>query len=159
MKKLIAWLRGGKGAEPDASALPRPPGPIPDLQLELTQLALQIARDSFGKKLDFSHDSIKVVESILSEFHLEYEKSKNEEGLNGIALEFGAYIATVIQRNLGEGVLERDDPQFGQATFPFRYSGGTIFPYGWCMKRIFDGEGDDVWAKYNVCVLGPTKRQ
>jgi hypothetical protein len=163
MKKLLSWFRAGKSADtqavPDMASSPRPPGPIPDLQIELTQLALRVAEESFGKKLDFSHDSIKMVESILAEFHREYEKSKSEEGLNGIALEFGAYIATTIQRNTGEGVLERDHSEFGEAAFPFHYSGGTIFPYMWCVKRIFDGEGDNVWSKYRVLVLEPQKRQ
>lgn len=157
MKKLLSWLRGGLSTKsPDSSAdapLPRPPGPIADLQMELTALALRVAREGFSKKLDFSHESIKEVESILSEFHREYEKTKSEDGLNGIALEFGAYIATTIQRNSGEGVLERDHPEFGEAAFPFHYSGGTIFPYMWCVKRIFDGAGDNVWSKYQVLVL------
>lgn len=158
MKKLFSWLRAGKNTSTQAS-LPRPPGPIADLQMQLTNLALQVAQESFGKTLDFSHDSIKVVESMLAEFHREYVKSKSEEGLNGIALEFGAYIATTIQRNTGAGVLERDHPEFGEATFPFHYSGGTIFPYMWCVKRIFDGEGDNVWSKYHVLVLEAPQHQ
>lgn len=157
MKKLFSWLGGGssnKNTDGSADApLPRPPGPIADLQMELTTLALRVAREGFGKKLDFSHESIKEVESILSAFHREYEKTKSEDGLNGIALEFGAYIAATIQRNSGEGVLERDHPEFGEAAFPFHYSGGTIFPYMWCVKRIFDGDGDNVWFKYQVLVL------
>ena len=159
MKKLLSWIRGGfKTRSPYGSVyadLPHPPGPIADLQMELTELALRVAKESFKKKLDFSHDSIKEVESILAEFHREYEKTKSEDGLNGIALEFGAYIATTIQQNMHDGILERDHPEFGEAAFPFHYSGGTIFPYMWCVKRIFDGAGDNVWSKYKVLVLEP----
>lgn len=162
MKKLFTWLRGdSKNKRPDCSVavpLPRPPGPIADLQMELTELALRVAREGFNKKLDFSHESIKEVESILSSFHRDYERTKSEDGLNGIALEFGAYIATTIQRNSGEGVLERAHPEFGEAAFPFHYAGGTIFPYMWCLKRIFDGAGDNVWSKYQVLVLAPRKK-
>ena len=148
MKQLVAWLR--RLFEHTAS--PRPPGPIADLQIELTELALKVAK-GFGKELDFSHNSIKVVESILAELHQEYAKTRKEDGLRGIAVEFGAYIATTIQRNEREGVLERNHPEFGDASFPFTFSRGTIFPYIWCTKRIFDGEGDDVWFKYRALVL------
>ena len=149
MKKLISFLRGKPAT--DTSSF-KPPGPIADLQMELTELALKVARE-FGRRLDFSSDSIRLVESILAALHEEFEKTQSEEGLNGIALEFGAYIATTIQRNTGDGVLERDHPEFGEASFPFHFAGGTIFPYGWCMKRIFDGPADDVWAKYQALVL------
>ena len=148
MKKLLSLFRAKASA-----STPRPPGPIADLQIRLTDLALQVAREGFGKRLDFSTDSIREVESILAAVHEEYVKTQNEEGLNGIALEFGAYIATTIQRNTGEGVLERDHPEFGEASFPFHFGGGTLFPYGWCVKRIFDGPADDIWSKYRALVL------
>jgi hypothetical protein len=136
---------------------PPPPGPISDLQVQLTDLALQIAK-SFRIKLDFSHDSVKNVERILGEIYREHVKTKKTDGLNGIALEFGAYIATTIQRNTGQGVLERDHPEFGKNTFPFQYAGGTIFPYQWCAKRILEGDADNVWSKYQVLVLEPLKK-
>jgi hypothetical protein len=157
MKKLLSWLSGQKPAPFEPPALARPPGPIADLQLELTQLALQIAWESYNRKLDFTHESIQDVEFILADFHRHYARTRSEEGMNGVALEFGAYIATTIQHQLGEGVLERDHPEVGEAAFPFSYSGGTIFPYGWCAKRIFDGDGDNVWTKYRVLVLEQSK--
>lgn len=130
----------------------RPPGPIADLQLELTQMALKIA-DRVGFRLDFSDDSIQYVERILTEIHNEYRKTKDEVGLKGVAMEFGAYIASTIQFRTGEGRLERDHPDFGEASFPFYFRHRTLFPYAWCMKRIVDGESDDVWMKYRGLVL------
>ena len=61
------------------------------LQVKLVGYAIQIA-DSFKIKLDYSDKSIKKVEKILSKIHKDYIKSKNDEGLNGIALEFAFYI-------------------------------------------------------------------
>jgi hypothetical protein len=123
------------------------------LQVDLTNLALRIAKESFGIELDFSHASIKQVEMILSTIHLEYTRTKDDDGLNGIALEFGAYIITTIEKNTEKGRWERNHPQFGEATFPFYWHDATLFPYEWCRKRIFDGEADNVWTKYEVCVL------
>ena len=149
LARLKQWLSGRSRLPSDF----RPPGPIADLQLELTGLALKVG-DAYGIKLDFSSASIRSVERILSAIHKEYRRTGMEDGLNGIALEFGAYIASTIQRQTGEGQLDRDHPDFGEASFPFRLRETTIFPYMWCIKRIFDGDGDNVWTKYQVCVLG-----
>ncbi len=75
------------------------------------------------------------------------------EGLNGIALEFAAYIVKTIRTNTKKGKWHRDHADFGKDTFPFEWNGQTIFPYGCCQKRIFDGEGDDLVFKYQVLIL------
>jgi len=128
-------------------------GEFSDLQKELTELALRIAKEYYGIKLDFTHESINSVEKILANTHKQYKETGNAEGLNGIALEFGAYIAATIQKNTNTGVLKRNDPNVGDETFPFYWKGNTLFTYGWCEKRIFDGSGDDIVSKYKVLVL------
>ncbi|MBI2543551.1 MAG: hypothetical protein HYW24_05205 [Candidatus Aenigmarchaeota archaeon] len=122
------------------------------LQTQLTKNALDIAK-GFGIDLDFSHESIKQVEKILADIHEEYKKTKNEEGLRGIAISFAAYIISVIERNSGKGKWERNHPKIGPDTFPFSWRDSYLFPYGWCVKRIYDGKSDNVWVKYKVCVL------
>lgn len=128
-------------------------GEIGDLQKELTELALQIAKENYSIILDFSHESISDVENILSDIHAQYEQTGDTEGLNGIALEFGFYIAATIQKNTQSGVLEKDHPEIGENTFPFFWNENATFTYGWCEKRIFDGPGDNVLSKYKVLVL------
>lgn len=61
-----------------------------ELKEKLTQLANQIA-ESFGVKLDFSNKSVKKVDKILGSFHKSYKSTKNDDGMNGIALEFRIY--------------------------------------------------------------------
>jgi hypothetical protein len=122
-------------------------------QIELTNLALKLA--GIAKvDLDFSIDSIKQVEIILSQINQQYIKTKNEEGISGMALELAAYIITVIEKNIGQGVWNRDSDEMGPETFPYCLQNGKIiFPYQWCLKRIFDGEADNVWSKFKTFVL------
>ena len=127
-----------------------------ELRDELLDYANQIA-ENYRIKLDFSHRSIKLVEKILAKVHKDYRKSQNEEGLSGIALEFATYIVAVIERNGEKGRWERNHPDFGEDSFPFYWKDTTLFPYAWCLKRIFDGKGDDVWAKYKTMVLQELK--
>jgi hypothetical protein len=76
--------------------------------------------------------------------------------LRGIALEFGSYIVKVIERHFGSAEWQRDHETFGKDSFPLRWQDKIIFPYQWCMKRIFDGPGDDVWFKFKALVLDAT---
>ena len=123
-----------------------------ELKEDFTQRALEVAK-KFGIRLDFSHKSIKRVEKLLGKIHKEYAKTQNEEGLRGIALFFAAYIVTVIERNSSPGVWGREHPGFGDEAFPFEWQDVTLFPYEWCLKRIFDGDQDNVWIKYKAIVL------
>lgn len=118
----------------------------------LLNLVEQVAND-YSITLDFSHESIKKVEKILSLIEVDYKQTKDEEGLLGLTIEFGVYIAEVIKRQTKEGVLYRNHKNFGEASFPFIWQNSLIFPSNWCLKRILDGEGDNVWMKYKHFIL------
>jgi hypothetical protein len=119
----------------------------------MTDLALKLA-DVAKVHLDFSIGSIKQVEEILSQLHNQFEETKDETGINGMALELAAYVITVIEKNLMVGKWERDSEEFGKDTFPYDLGdGNVIFPYNWNLKRIFDGEPDNVFTKFQTLVL------
>ncbi len=122
------------------------------LKDELADLAIQIA-GSFRIKLDYTEKSIRKVEKVLSKIHKEYRKTKNEDGLQGIAAEFAFYIIKTIEKNHESGKLERDHPDFGENSFPYYWKDTTLLPYGWCLKRIFEGKQDNVWSKYKTLVM------
>jgi len=132
-------------------------GEIGSLQKELTDLALQIALEHYEIALDFSHESIIEVEVILSNLHEKYTADGDEEGIRGIGLEFGFYIAATIQKNTNSGQVEKDHPSIGENTFPFNWNGKSIFPCAWCENRIYDGPEDDVSVKYKALVLNEIK--
>jgi hypothetical protein len=123
-----------------------------ELQEKVTKLAVEVAH-KMGYDLDFSHQSVQQVEEILGKIHDQYYQDMNDAGLNGLALEFAAYIVSVIQKNLNLGRWERDHEKMGKDSFPLFLDSQVIFPYGWCLKRIYDGAGDNVWIKYKTLIL------
>ena len=132
---------------------------INKLKKELIDLSLKVGIH-YGINLDFSIQSIKEVENILSKISLEYKKDKNDEGINGLALELSAYIIAVIEKNILIGKWERDSIELGKDTFPYDLGEeNIIFPYAWCLKRIYDGDGDNVWTKFNTLVLTGKNRK
>jgi hypothetical protein len=125
----------------------------PELYQKLLDLAVEIIEDN-GFSADFTNESIQSIEKILGDMHDHYVKTKDEEGLRGIAVEFATYIIETIRRNSGvQGEFYSDHADFGDHTYPFLWKGNTIFPYAWCMKRMFDGKGDDVWFKYKTLII------
>ncbi|WP_298782764.1 hypothetical protein, partial [uncultured Polaribacter sp.] len=159
MKKLISSIKSiFKKPEKEVIKSKTQESITPEMEFEklrnkLVSLALQIGK-SYNYNLDYSENSIKNVESILSEFHEDYKETGNEEGLLGISYEFGLYIVGVIEKNHGKGILKKDHKDFGENSYPFYWNEGTIFPCSWCYKRIFDGESDNVWTKYETFVIG-----
>ncbi len=124
-----------------------------ELQEELTNLALRIAQEGYGIKLDFSTYSIKQVELILGDVGRGYKQNHNDKGLHGIALEFAAYIITTIERTTQKGRWDRNHPVLGENTFPYYWKDLTIFPYTWCTKRIFEGDAENIWVKYQSFIV------
>lgn len=121
-------------------------------QKELTDLALQVAIE-MGYNLDFTHQSIRQVDKILGSLHEQWMQDGNTEGLDGLALEFAAYIVSVVQLQTGKGEWKRDHEKFGKDSFPLFIDRRIIFPYVWCKKRIYDGEVDNLWSKYEELVI------
>ncbi len=120
---------------------------------KLSFLAEKVASECFGAKLDYSINSIQLVEQMLGEFHKEYLRTKDDSGLKGIALEFGCYLIKVIESHFPPGILKKDHPMFGSDSYPYEWQGVEIFPYSWCLKRIFDGPEDNVWTKFQTLII------
>ena len=126
--------------------------PAAEIQEYLCGLAEMIARDHYATTLDFSVNSICDVEMILGKIHEYYAEEHNDDGLHGIALEFAAYIVTVIQKHFGPAEWKRDCKIMGKDSFPLYWRDSKLYPYGWCIKRIFDGPGDSVLSKFKTLV-------
>lgn len=130
-------------------------GNLGEYQKEETDLAVQVAREKFGLTLDYSHRSIADVEAILAGAH-DYTllgDAKDTDNLVDWAEMFGCYIATVIQKQTGEGLLERDHQDLGEDSYPFHWKHETFFLQSWCHKRIFEGPAHDVSRKYKAEIL------
>jgi hypothetical protein len=101
---------------------------------------------------------VEQVEMILGKLHTEYQRRRTTEGQRGLALAFGVYIGEVIRKQAGEGRWERDHPQMGEGSMPLYWKGHTSFPVAWCLKRLANGDEDNVWFKYRVIVEENLKR-
>jgi len=100
-----------------------------------------------GVDLDYSLESIKVIEEELERISKEVNRTHPQGGTFGLALGYGAYIGEVFRRRDG-GTWAAHHPVAGSNSYPLTINGnGTMFPVGWCWKRLTQGEEDNVYYK------------
>ena len=133
--------------------------PFDELVVFLPKEAVSLAKESYGITLDYSPASVEQVEVILGKLHDEYVKRKTTEGQRGLALAFGAYIGEVIRKQAGEGRWEPDHPQLGKGAMPLYWKGQATFPVAWCVRRLANGDADNVWVKYQLIVEERLKKE
>lgn len=114
--------------------------------------AVDLAKNQFGVKLDWSDASIEDVEQILMKMHASYAATTPrppQEKVMSFSKGFGSYVGEVYRRNHGGewGMISLD----GQ-TFPgLRTKAGTNFwPWGRVANRIKDGDENNVFDYYRL---------
>ena len=112
--------------------------------------AVRDAQENNHVLLDYTPESIRIVESILGSVHNQYVKNPDSVNAHGLASAYGAYIGEVIRRSQKGAKWERDDPVAGEKSYPLHWGGRVSFPMTWCYKRIVNGPEDNVWNKYSV---------
>jgi hypothetical protein len=100
-----------------------------------------------GIALDYSVDSIKIVEEELARISKDIDKTNPPHGTFGLATGYGAYIGEVLRRRDG-GSWAVDHPDGGSRSYPLTTKSNiTVFPVAWCWKRLTVGEEDNVYHK------------
>ena len=97
--------------------------------------------------LDYSFDSIQIIEEELARLSKDVDKTNPQKGTFGLATGYGAYVGEVLRRRDG-GTWAVDDPIVGDHAYPLTLkSNSTVYPVGWCWKRLTVGEEDNVYHK------------
>lgn len=121
-------------------------------QNQLVEFAQKFALNSYGLNLDFSTESINDVETILADIHKTGNVLDDETFMTVIALRFAAYIITTLEQNTEKGEWELYDPESGENSLPFYWRDMTLRPFMWCIKRMVNGEEDNIYAKYKTAL-------
>jgi hypothetical protein len=112
--------------------------------------AVERARSRYGVTLDFSLDSIRLVDVLLAHVHQEFVTAPELVDINSLAFGFGSYIGETIRRNQPGCVWERNHDEAGDNSFPLHWGEASCFPIGWCVRRIREGEKESIWSKYEL---------
>jgi hypothetical protein len=109
--------------------------------------ATKWVKNDRGIDLDYSVDSVKVIEEELARVSTDVDRANPQRGTFGLATGYGAYIGEVLRRRDG-GSWAVDHPVGGPRSYPLTSkSNSTVFPIRWCWKRLTVGEEDNVYHK------------
>lgn len=136
-----------------------------EMMVYLAAKAAEWVKADRGIDLDYTVDSIKVIEEELGRLSKEVDQAKPQPGTMGTATGYGAYVGEVLRRRDG-GVWQADHAIAGPRSFPLTLSSNqTVFPISWCWKRLTKGEEDNVYHKAvlfsevgNLMTNAPTAR-
>jgi hypothetical protein len=118
--------------------------------------AVADAKKFDGVNLDYSVGSIKSVDTILGRMHDSYVRNPGSVHLNGISIEYGAYVGEVIRRSEPNAYWTKDS-ELGEKIYPLHWGADEAFPIAWCSKRIINGDEDSIWFKYTALKEGLAK--
>jgi hypothetical protein len=129
------------------------PSPLPefhstDAMMEYyATVAAEWVHTDRGITLDYSLESVEIVEEALGRIAKDSDGANPPQGTRGLAMGYGAYVGEVFRRRDG-GSWAADHPMAGEGSFPMTTkSNVTIFPVGWCWRRLTAGEEDNVYHK------------
>jgi hypothetical protein len=116
--------------------------------------AVQRARTEFGVGLDYSAESVQLVETCLAQLHARHQRQAfDERALGRESRLWGAYLGAVIKR-LRPCTWQRDSQAAGEGALPLVFGqGNETFPCTWVYKRIKNGEEDNVAVKFQFLIL------
>ena len=130
---------------------------VADIMQGYSQDAVDMAYERFHVNLDFSEDSLELVEKILSTLHEILLKDKEESSESapsqdqiwGMAKMWGGYVGEVIKRRWG-GKWTTGRKKFSNETISLYTRDTIIFPPTKVYQRIVNGPEDNIWDYYRV---------
>lgn len=116
--------------------------------------AVKISQDTYDMKLDFSEESILIVDEVLEGYHERYLHPEEDDGLihdhaNTYAYIFGIYVGEVLLRRR-ESDYSWLETEYGIVLA--KEAGNLINPAAKAMKQIMNGKegGDDIKSFFDV---------
>jgi hypothetical protein len=118
------------------------------------QEAVTIARDRYGRTLDFSESSVTELENLLAVMHTSLPKPgdparPSDEWIASIAVTFGAYLGEIFRKNLGGKWLQQNPKATGSLPC-LNVQGNVLTPCRKVSKRILEGPVEDVAFFYRA---------
>lgn len=131
-----------------------------DLNNEMSRFAekaIEVVSSTFGKAIDYTPQSVEVIEEMLAKYHKEIPKNflqrltkrgLSEETIRIISTCCGAYIAEVIKREWGGHWSKESNLYPGTVTF--HVQGSEQWPQMKAAKRIINGPEDNVYHYFQM---------
>lgn len=119
--------------------------------------AVNIGQETYGKELDFSDESIGIVDEILDGYHERYLHPERDDAFmksrpNTYAYIFGIYVGEVLLRN-HTGDYSWQELEYGIVLA--KNDKNQVNPIAKANKQIVNGKesGDDIQSFFNIAIM------
>jgi len=133
---------------------------IGDMMAAYAEDAVEFMRENFQDELDYSEDSVQLIEAILGALHQqmppELRSQISEDGpppqvIDQYAKMFGGYVGEVMRRNWGGQWKDHSAAFPGELHFTLELAvGGDLWPHYKAGKRLINGPEDNIWDYFQV---------
>lgn len=110
--------------------------------------AIARARSRYGLILDYTPESVRKVEIMLSNVYQAYREDPRLVDIDSMAFVLGSYIGETIRK--GKSGARWEHSIAGDNCYALRRGSEVCFPMQWCMERLTAGESANVWTKYRM---------
>jgi hypothetical protein len=114
--------------------------------------ALDIAAKNFSVTLDWTDDSVRLVEQMLGRLHDEMAAARPpDDAIWTFAKAFGSYIGEVLRKSHGGewGTVPMDGKSFPGMRL---VNGALCWPWSRAQKRLVTGPEENVWHYYSALI-------
>jgi hypothetical protein len=124
---------------------------VHDVMTAYAKDAVDAAKRNFKEDLDYSEESIRLLEKIVGRQNEEYVKGPkpSEQQLQTFSKMWGAYLGEVVRRHHGGEWTTPSDGIF-QGLYVLTVKETQTSPPSKVYKRIVDGDGDNLYVYYQV---------
>ncbi len=133
---------------------------VQDMMVAYAEDGIDYAQQTFGVTLEYSQESVQLVEEMLAKLHEDaaqkgffarlIKKTPSDESIHHLAKMLGGYVGEVMRRHWG-GEWKLESEAFpGEEVITLQLNGGDVWPHFKAGKRIVDGPEDNVWAYFQV---------
>lgn len=128
---------------------------IGDMMAAYATDAVELCQKEFEVALDYSEESVELVEAILAGIHEQLprgfiskilRKGPSPETIDQLAKMLGGYVGEVMRRNWGGNWKPESDAFPGELIYTLEIPGrGDVWPHMKAGKRIVNGPEDNIW--------------
>lgn len=145
---LLLIFKSSPAPEPAPAPTAQTFASTDEMMAKLATEAVNWVKADRGITLDYSPDSIKIIDEELVRIQKLSAKVQNQSGYRAMSMSYGAYVGEVIRRSNGGAWADQIEGQSGRYLLSIPKYQSIIKPIDWCQQRLQKAEAVSVHQHY-----------
>lgn len=145
---LLLIFKSSPAPEPAPAPTAQTFASTDEMMIKLATEAVNWVKADRGITLDYSPDSIKIIDEELVRIQKLNTKFQTKSGYRAMSMSYGAYVGEVIRRSNGGAWADKIEGQSGRYLLSIPKYQSIIKPIDWCYQRLTEAEAVSVHQNY-----------